>query len=142
MDVLEISLMNVSDPRFQAKFWEQVVSNGLCWEWQGAKNESGYGLVWVNGKLVRAHRVSYVMAYGSIATDKVACHTCDNPSCVNPMHIYAGTVKDNVADCVARGRQRGRRGERLKKYPLSTEEIIALRTRYSAGSPIDGLAKE
>lgn len=124
-----IRLQDVSDPFFQAKFWKQVTSKGLCWVWRGTKSSRGYGLVSVRGELMRAHRVSYVMAYGSISVDKLACHTCDNPACVNPLHIYEGTDKDNVADCIARGRRSGHHHGNGKK--LSALQVETARRRYA-----------
>lgn len=120
----QIDFLDVSDPLFQARFFQQVKSNGLCWEWQGTKSRFGYGIVLVNGKHTRAHRVSFVMAYGSIADDKLACHTCDNPSCVNPLHLYEGTDKENTADCIARGR----RGGHQRK--LTEAQVVEARARY------------
>ncbi len=119
-----IKLEDVNDHAFQDRFWKQGASNGLCWEWQGAKSIRGYGVVSVGGMNLRAHRVSYVMAYGSISTDKIACHTCDNPSCVNPLHLYEGTDKDNTADCIARGRRGGR------EQKLSPAQVEDARKRY------------
>lgn len=123
----EISFNSVSEPLFQAKFWRQVKRNGLCWEWQGAKSRLGYGIVCVDGISVRAHRVSYVMAFGSIATDKIACHTCDNPSCINPLHIYEGTDMDNVTDCIIKGR-RGKGGLSRK---LTADQVSEIRQEYA-----------
>lgn len=77
-----------------------------CWEYRGAKNHNGYGVVNVRGKGTRrAHRVMYEYIAGPFPEDRpLARHRCDNPPCVNPAHIVPGTHEDNMADMVERGR--------------------------------------
>lgn len=55
-------------------------------------------------KHILAHRVSATLKFGNIPDGQVVCHTCDNPSCVNPDHLFLGTQKDNVQDCINKGR--------------------------------------
>lgn len=83
----------------------RVDSDG-CWNYTLKTNDSGYGVVWVDGKRVRAHRLSYEHFVGQIPDGMFICHKCDNPSCVNPDHLYAGTQKDNIRDMFERGRDR------------------------------------
>ena len=78
---------------------------GDCWIWFKVKPGT-YGRIMVNGKKVKAHRYSYEKKYGPIPSGLHACHTCDNPRCVNPDHIFPGTDTDNVRDCVRKGRLR------------------------------------
>jgi predicted XRE-type DNA-binding protein len=76
-----------------------------CWIWIGYKNELGYGRITIgHGKQVKAHRFIYEQTYGKIPDGMNALHKCDNPSCVNPRHIYLGTQKDNVRDMMKRKR--------------------------------------
>lgn len=80
-----------------------------CWGWSGTKDEQGYGRISSRDARnspspERAHRVSYEQAYGAIPDGLVICHRCDNPECTNPDHLFAGTQKDNMMDCSAKGR--------------------------------------
>jgi hypothetical protein len=77
---------------------------GRCWNWTGGKVNFGYAAFFVNGKPVRGHRFSYELKYGKIPRGFFACHRCDNPSCVNPDHVFLGTQADNIADCISKGR--------------------------------------
>lgn len=74
-----------------------------CWHWRGGTNGDGYGVLRLGRRVVYAHRVAYALAFGSPGR-RVVRHTCDNPRCVNPAHLLAGTQGDNVADMISRGR--------------------------------------
>jgi hypothetical protein len=75
-----------------------------CWEWYGAFNNYGYGSIRVDGLRVGAHRASYVAHVGPLPSNMQVLHKCDNPSCVNPDHLFLGTQSDNVYDMVHKGR--------------------------------------
>ncbi|NOR58444.1 MAG: hypothetical protein GQ474_07975 [Sulfurimonas sp.] len=82
-----------------------------CWEWLGYCNKKGYGVVTINGSSTLAHRVSYQLKYGGEISGLCVCHTCDNPSCGNPEHLWVGTNQDNMDDKVKKGRQSRMFGE-------------------------------
>lgn len=81
-------------------------SESGCHVWTGAKTDKGYGLIEVAGKTRRAHRVAYETFKGAIPAGLLILHRCDNPSCVNPEHLRAGTQAENMQEMVAKGRQR------------------------------------
>lgn len=90
------------------RFWKKVNKVDGCWEWLGAKTAFGYGLIgdYVGSKLkmLKAHRLSWSFSCGEIPGGMCVLHKCDNPGCVNPDHLFLGTYKDNVNDCVNKGR--------------------------------------
>lgn len=77
-----------------------------CWWWRGGKHskERGYGKFWLNGKMVNAHKASYLLFRGRVPAGKVVAHQCNHESCVSPWHLEAETQKQNMEYCVASGR--------------------------------------
>lgn len=98
-----------------------------CWNWTGFKYK-GYGRI-TQGKgsaktTLQAHRVSWELVNGPLPAGMVACHRCDNPSCVNPDHIFAGTIADNNLDRDTKGRAAF--GERVGNSVLKEEQVVEL----------------
>jgi len=75
-----------------------------CWNWLGSKDIEGYGRFTISGITYKAHRMAIIYSGGELQDADCACHKCDNPSCVNPKHLFSGSVKDNVIDAVKKGR--------------------------------------
>jgi len=74
-----------------------------CLVWNGAKQD-GYGLIWYEGKLVRAHRLAWSLSYGDISVGMQVLHECDNRACIRLDHLFLGTQKDNIQDAISKGR--------------------------------------
>ena len=103
--------MKKKDTTYEQRFWEKVQKTDSCWLWIGGKTDGGYGMFIDGMKIVgerRAHRISYCLHHNTKISDPSAfvCHSCDNPSCVNPEHLWLGDNLSNVADRVAKGRHR------------------------------------
>jgi hypothetical protein len=133
---------------FEDRFWSRVpeATPGECWGWAGGRGSKGYGSILRDGKFIGAHRASWIIHYGEIPDGLDVLHHCDNPSCVNPLHLFVGTHKDNMDDRDAKGRQaRGdRHGFRLDpnaipkgvqngRSKLTDEQVRNMRTRYFNG---------
>lgn len=105
-----------------------------CWNWGGSCDGGGYG-VYLSTKhgRIKAHRFSYLEFCGEIPDNLWVLHRCDNPSCVNPEHLFLGTHQDNVDDKVKKGRCHDTKGERNGRSILSEEEVLSIRQEHSNG---------
>lgn len=99
-----------------ARFWEKVDLSGECWLWTGGVDAEGYGRFQIARVSRLAHRVSWELAKGPIPDGMAVLHKCDRPACVAPHHLFLGTQIDNIADCVAKGRQGRATGTRNGAY--------------------------
>ena len=121
-----------------ARFHEKVDARleNECWNWLGAKDSRGYGFIKEdghNGRQLHAHRVSYQIHYGVDPKDNYVCHKCDNPSCVNPYHLFLGTPKDNATDMIIKGRKFIPAGEKSYNAKLTDSKVIKIRALYKTG---------
>ncbi|MBC8141292.1 MAG: HNH endonuclease [Armatimonadetes bacterium] len=90
--------------RFEAKY-EVGAEPDDCWNWTASREEKGYGQFWASGRTLAAHRVAYALHNGEYPPPGLmVCHTCDNPGCVNPAHLYLGTATQNNRECVEKAR--------------------------------------
>jgi hypothetical protein len=126
-------------------FWALVDKTGECWKWTGCVDGFGYGIIRYRGRAWKAHRLAYTFTNGSIPQGKFICHHCDNPPCVNPAHLYAGTQLDNMRDRDRRGRgdwSKSATGERHSQAKLTWEQVGEIRRRCASGSAQRSLAFE
>lgn len=113
------------------RFWENVNQNASneCWEWTGSKLSAGYGMLYIGNQMKLAHRYSYELHNGAIPQGMFCCHHCDNPSCVNPAHLFLGTHNDNMADMKSKGRQKHGNG----KAKVTEAQVLEIRQKYARG---------
>jgi len=119
-------------PILLIRFWSHVDTSGNCWVWTGATDSHGYGHFRDHGVTYAAHRFSYCLTYGPMPENKPdVLHTCDNPPCCRPEHLFAGTNADNNRDAAQKGRSA--RGERNGHAKLTAQDVQQLRQAYIAG---------
>lgn len=144
------------------RFWSRVKRGPGCWEWQGQARVKGYGRLQIGSRKdgsrrkVLAHRLAYELTYGPIPKDGsyhgvCVLHSCDNPICVRPSHLFLGTNHDNVLDKMKKGRHPRARPKKPARMPkeqnpnarLSEHQIKEIRKRYARGGITQAeLAKE
>lgn len=126
-------------------FWSKVIKTESCWRWTGARNKRGYGLFNICGKLQSAHRLAWSEIHGAIGAGLYICHKCDNPSCVNPDHLFAGSARENQVDSSLKGRTARQKidhrqamqifhfpasnSETGKRFGVSKNTVTKIRTR-------------
>jgi HNH endonuclease len=113
-----------------------VITASGCWEWKGARNSFGYGTVGIRDRILGlhqswlAHRLSYATFIGAIPPGLNVLHRCDNPPCINPLHLFLGTDADNHADMIRKGRQRNVRGEGVINSKMTDEKVRRIRSLF------------
>lgn len=111
----------------------RIDKSGECWIWTGSKHHFGYGEFRFRRKLYRAHSISYELFVGPIPQGYGVNHKCDNPACVNPAHLYAGTQKDNMQDVAKRMRNGNAK--------FSQQQIHDIRQRIASGETQSSIAR-
>jgi len=126
----KVNLRGTPEERFLRKVKKR--KNDECWLWLGHTTR-GYGRIKVNGKMVGTHQFSYELHKGKIPNGLLVCHSCDNPSCVNPKHLWLGTQKENMEDCKRKGRIYERSGEKNPNARLTQKQVDKIREMYATG---------
>jgi hypothetical protein len=129
----------------ESEFWQHVLigSSIECWPWRLRLNTGGYGDASYAGKRMNASRVAWAVTNGEIPAGMVVCHSCDNPSCCNPSHLFVASQAENLADCRRKGRQRYRRGSHHHRAAakLTESDVRRARELYASGIPQTHIAK-
>lgn len=126
----QVGIKNHQYRKIEDRFWEKVNKKKGCWLWKAGIGLDGYAKFGINGKTIHAHRVSYELTYGCIPIGLCVCHKCDNPKCVNPDHLFIGTVQDNINDRVRKNRTAIQSGEKNGMSRLKEKDIITIRKLF------------
>jgi hypothetical protein len=126
------------------RFWEKVNKDGpvsehvqhvgQCWTWTGSTNQHVYGTISVHRKSILAHRVSWSLHFGDCPDGLCVLHVCDNPTCVNPMHLFLGSHQDNMADKSQKNRCADASGSKNPRAVLTESDVQAIRHARSLGA--------
>lgn len=117
------------------EFWDYVDRSGgpdACWPWTRSCVRAGYGQLWIGDRKLASHRVAFKLANGEIPDGSDVLHSCDNPPCCNPRHLFEGDAGVNLRDAIAKGRHRppdpvSRPGEAHPMAKLSTADVAEIR---------------
>jgi hypothetical protein len=135
------------------RFWAKVTKDGptpghvpalgSCWMWTACRDRYGYGIFVICKRNYMAHRIAYRAEVGVIPSGMHVCHRCDNPSCVRPSHLFAGTRQENMDDMVAKCRQRcwPRPGAANPNASLTESQVFEIRKEYTLGRTQISIAK-
>jgi len=130
----------------EERFWIKVDIQGPddCWEWRAGRDDQDRGCFnpGVGLPTARAHKFAYELVKGPIPQGLCVCHTCDNPPCCNPNHLFPGTRSDNMQDMMRKGRK-DMSGEHQPRHKLTAVQITEIRQRgeiKKKGKPVVGLS--
>lgn len=117
--------------RIEKRFWPRVNKAEGCWEWTGSLfQKTGYGQFSIGYNNYLSHRVSWWLTNGD-PEDRCVLHSCDNPKCVRPDHLFLGTFSDNTRDAIKKGRLQIKAGEQCSYAKLTSEDVRTIRRLFS-----------
>lgn len=126
------------------RFWSKVDTNVMgdaCWQWLGSCSRSnGYACFWLQGETYNASRIAVILSGRELQPHEFALHTCDNPGCVRPSHLYPGTHAQNMID--RKVRNRVAKGNRAGASKLTADNVMAARERIATGETIFSVADD
>lgn len=137
------------------RFWAKVQKTDGCWLFTGAKGGGGYGVFWLDGRQIPAHRFAWTEVNGELPPGFILCHHCDNPPCIRPDHIFPGTYADNMRDAAEKGRmptgekhgskthpEAVLRGEDNANARLNPDVVRSIRAAYQAnGATVSAISR-
>lgn len=128
----------------EMRFWSHVDMRGPdeCWDWQACRQQDGYGRFKAGDTTYHSNRVAWTLKHRSDPGELVVRHACDRPQCCNPAHLVLGTVADNTADKMARGRWRGgdHRGVRNPRARLTPDQVREVVEAFKRGESNTAIA--
>ena len=127
----------------------EMIPFAECWLFTGSDDGRGYGKFWIDGRVDKAHRASWLLSGRDIPLGQWVLHRCDVPCCVNPAHLFLGDRTDNMRDMASKGRQvfqvnpaRAARGARVAGAKLDDEKVRAIKRRLADGASLTTVAAE
>ena len=121
-----------------AQFWADVSVGepDECWPWTGAVDSHGYGQIRWHKKLCLSHRLALSLTDGDWQSRLLVCHSCDNPLCCNPTHLWRGTYRDNMQDMLKKCRNNQPKGEAHRSAKLTPEQVLVIRSSDEPTAPL------
>jgi len=117
------------------RYEKLVIRSDGCWSWKNKLIANGYGTIQTGrNKMILAHRASWLIHNGEIPTGLLVLHKCDNPPCTNPDHLFLGTHKDNMQDCIRKGRRHARKGELHYRAKINMNIARQIKELIASGS--------
>lgn len=127
---MAIQHRNLPTPTFQdvERFWTKITITPTCWWWNRSTSGHRYGHFRCSDRNVYAHRFAYQVYYGVDPGPSFVCHKCDNPRCVNPLHLFLGDQKANMRDAISK--KRHAHGTRVVQSKLKEQDVQEIRDTY------------
>jgi len=126
-------------------FWSRVdtKTTNECWDWIGCLNrDRGYGVIKIQQIVYYTHRIAYFLSYKKDPKELLVCHTCDNPSCCNPKHLWLGTMTDDIRDMLTKDRGNKVKGIKHHNAKLTEAQVQQIRKQYASGMSLRALAEQ